>query len=78
MTSDDGGAPDNERVAAAVEAHSGAGANVTVVHFATDHSYNDQRIALALTVVRWLEQLSPTNPAAERPWPSGSAMRSSH
>lgn len=64
VTSDDGGAPNNERVAAAVKAQSGA--NVTVVHFATDHSYNDQRIALASTVVRWLEQLSPTNGPAER------------
>ncbi len=64
-TSDDGGAPDNERVAAAVKAVSGA--NVTLVHFATDHSYNDQRVALASTVVRWLEQLSPTNAPAERP-----------
>lgn len=65
VTSNDGGAPDNERVAAAVKAQPGA--NVTLVHFATDHSYNDQRIALASTVVRWLEQLLPTSAPAERP-----------
>jgi uncharacterized protein len=64
VTSDDGGAADNERVAAAVKAQSGA--NVTVVHFHTDHSYNDQRIALASTVVRWLEPLSATSAPAER------------
>jgi len=59
LTSNDGGAPANERVAAAVKAKSGA--QVTLVHFDTDHSYNDQRIALASTIVRWLEQL-PTAP----------------
>jgi acetyl esterase/lipase len=53
VTSDDGGASDNERVAAAVNAQPGA--NVKVVHLATDHSYNDQRVALASTVVRWLD-----------------------
>jgi dienelactone hydrolase len=55
VTSNDGGAPANERVAVAVKAQPGA--NVTVVHFATDHLYNDLRISLASTVVRWLEQL---------------------
>lgn len=64
VTSDDGGAADNERVAAAVEAQPGA--KVTVVHFATDHSYNDQRISLASTVVRWLEQLTSTKASAAR------------
>jgi uncharacterized protein len=57
VTSDDGGAPANERVAAAVNAQPGA--HVTVTHFATDHSYNDQRVSLVSTVVRWLEQLTP-------------------
>ena len=53
VTSDDGGAFDNERVAAAVQAQPSA--NVKVVHFATDHSYNDQRVSLASTVVHWLD-----------------------
>jgi pimeloyl-ACP methyl ester carboxylesterase len=56
ITSNDGGAPDNERVAAAVNAQPGA--KVTVVHLATDHSYNDQRVSLASTVVRWLDQFT--------------------
>jgi pimeloyl-ACP methyl ester carboxylesterase len=55
VTSDDGGAAGNERVAAAVNAQPGA--KVSVVHLATDHSYNDQRLALASTVVGWLDQL---------------------
>ncbi len=57
VTSDDGGAPDNERVAAAVNAQPGA--KVTVVHLATDHSYNDQRVSLASIVVQWLDQVTP-------------------
>jgi pimeloyl-ACP methyl ester carboxylesterase len=57
VTADDGGAPDNERVAAAVKAQPGA--KVTVVHFATDHSYNDQRVSLAAAVVRWLSEAGP-------------------
>ena len=54
VTFDDGGAPDNERIAAAVNAQPGA--KVSVVHFATDHSFNDQRVAVASTVMRWLDQ----------------------
>jgi hypothetical protein len=58
LTSNDGGAPGNERVAAAVKERPGA--RVTLIHFETDHGYNDQRIALASTIVRWLERLTPT------------------
>jgi pimeloyl-ACP methyl ester carboxylesterase len=57
VTSDDGGAADNERVAAAVTAQPGA--RVSVLHFATDHSYNDQRVSLASAVVRWLDRVTP-------------------
>jgi acetyl esterase/lipase len=57
VTSDDGGAPDNERVAAAVNDRPGA--KVILVHLATDHGYNDQRVTLASTIVRWLGQLTP-------------------
>ena len=57
LTSNDGGAAGNERVAAAVKEKPGA--NVTVTHFDTDHSYNDQRVSLAAAIVRWLEQLTP-------------------
>lgn len=55
VTSDDGGAPANERVAAAVKAQRGA--SVQLIHFQTDHGYDDHRIALATTIVTWLQQL---------------------
>jgi hypothetical protein len=32
--------------------------NVTTVHFATDHSYSDKRIALESAVIRWLETMA--------------------
>ena len=38
------------------------GGDVTLIHFATDHSYDDQRIALEAAVIRWLENL-PGAPA---------------
>jgi pimeloyl-ACP methyl ester carboxylesterase len=57
VTSDDGGAAGNERIAAAVSAQPGA--KVTLVHLATDHGYNDQRVSLASIVVRWLGQVTP-------------------
>ena len=37
-------------------------APITQIHFETDHSYNDQRIALEAAVIRWLENL-PGAPA---------------
>lgn len=55
VTSNDGGAPGNERIAAAVNARPGA--NVTLIHLSTDHGYNDQRVTLASTIVRWLDHL---------------------
>jgi len=55
ITSDDGLAPTDNALAAAVAAQPGA--KVTSLHLATDHGYNDQRIALAAAVIRWLETL---------------------
>jgi acetyl esterase/lipase len=55
VTSDDGLGPSDNALAAKVAAQPGA--RVTQAHFATDHSYNDQRIALAATLIRWLETL---------------------
>ena len=52
ITSDDGLAPTNERLVAAV--HQQPNARVTSVHFATDHSYSDHRIALEAVVLNWL------------------------
>jgi len=52
LTSDDGLAPAGDAVAAAIGAAGGPAA--TTVHMATDHSYNDHRIALAATIAEWL------------------------
>lgn len=60
VTSDDGLGRADDLLATAVEAQSGA--QVTRVHIATDHSYNDSRIALEAVVIRWLENL-PGAPA---------------
>ena len=61
VTSDDGLAPADTAIAKAVSA---AGGHVGETHLATDHGYNDQRIALEATVVRWLEGL-PGAPAGK-------------
>jgi uncharacterized protein len=55
ITSDDGLAPGANHLAAAVRT-SGT-AHVTEAHFATDHSYSDQRIALQAAVLNWLATL---------------------
>jgi pimeloyl-ACP methyl ester carboxylesterase len=60
VTSDDGLAPANE--ALRDQAKAAGGAEPTYVHLATDHSYDDQRIALQAAVIRWLENL-PGAPA---------------
>ena len=57
LTSDDGLAPTGEAAAAAITA--AGGPKPTLVHMATDHSFNDRRVALAATVVRWLEVSVP-------------------
>ncbi len=57
LTSDDGLAPSDDAAAAAV-AQAG-GPAPTVEHMTTDHSYNDHRIALAATIVRWLDAHFP-------------------
>lgn len=51
VTSDDGLAPTNARLAAALRA---AGGTVSEIHFPTDHSYSDHRIALESAVLGWL------------------------
>jgi pimeloyl-ACP methyl ester carboxylesterase len=62
VTSDDGLGPTDDALSAAVGAEPGA--MVTHVHFATDHGYDDRRIGLAATLIRWLETLpgAPGNP----------------
>jgi pimeloyl-ACP methyl ester carboxylesterase len=51
ITSDDGYAPESEALAHALQRDDAA---PQLVHFATDHPYSDQRIALQETVARWL------------------------
>jgi pimeloyl-ACP methyl ester carboxylesterase len=55
VTSDDGLAPDNDRLAAALRSLNDT--HLTTLHLATDHSYSGQRIALETAVVDWLAQL---------------------
>jgi hypothetical protein len=59
VTSNDGLAPAAEALRDKVKA---GGADPSYVHIATDHSYDDQRIALESAVIRWLENL-PGAPA---------------
>jgi pimeloyl-ACP methyl ester carboxylesterase len=56
VTSDDGLAPSNAAVSAAIR-KAGGGTKLTEVHFATDHSYSDQRIALETTILNFLVAL---------------------
>jgi pimeloyl-ACP methyl ester carboxylesterase len=55
VTSNDGLAPSNDALVAAVRARGNH--HVTAVHFDTDHSYSDRRIALESAVIRWLQSL---------------------
>ncbi|HEX6599731.1 MAG TPA: alpha/beta fold hydrolase [Gemmatimonadaceae bacterium] len=56
VTSNDGLAPSNDSLVAAVRARGNR--HITTVHFATDHSYSDKRIALESAVVRWLQGMA--------------------
>jgi pimeloyl-ACP methyl ester carboxylesterase len=56
ITSNDGLAPVNDSLVAAVRARGNA--HVTTAHFATDHSYSGQRIALESAVIRWLQAMA--------------------
>jgi len=55
LTSDDGLAPNAERLARAVQA--AGGKSVTVRHEATDHGWSGKRIALEAAVISWLQGL---------------------
>ena len=52
LTSDDGLAPDDHAFAVALQ--KAENTHVTETHFATDHSYSGQRIALATAILNWL------------------------
>ncbi len=55
LTSDDGLAPNAERLVKAIEADGGT--QVTLHHEATDHSWSGKRIALEAAVIVWLQSL---------------------
>jgi pimeloyl-ACP methyl ester carboxylesterase len=55
LTSDDGLAPDNDRLAAGLRTLNDT--HLTTLHLTTDHSYSGQRIALETAVINWLNQL---------------------
>lgn len=55
VTSDDGLAPLDDALAKTVRQQGST--HVTQVHFPTDHSYSDHRIALEATVLNWLAAL---------------------
>jgi uncharacterized protein len=55
ITSNDGLAPQADALVKAVRAKGNA--SVTTIHYPTDHSYSDKRIALEGAVVEWLERL---------------------
>jgi pimeloyl-ACP methyl ester carboxylesterase len=54
VTSDDGLAAMDDKLAAAVKADGGT---VASLHLATDHGYSDKRIALEAAVIGWLQGL---------------------
>jgi uncharacterized protein len=56
ITSNDGLAPSNDALVAAVRARGNT--RVTTAHFPTDHSYSDQRIALESAVIEWLQKMA--------------------
>jgi uncharacterized protein len=65
LTSDDGLAPGADSLVHAVRALGNR--RVTVTHMATDHSYNDKRIALQVAVRKWLQQFAqPARVSTER------------
>jgi pimeloyl-ACP methyl ester carboxylesterase len=62
ITSGDGLAPQSNALVKAVRAKGNGW--VTTVHYPTDHSYSDKRIALEGSIVEWLERLSRRRPAS--------------
>lgn len=55
ITSNDGLAPESDSLVKAVRAKGNA--SVTSIHFPTDHSYSDKRIALESSILGWLNRL---------------------
>ena len=55
LSSDDGLAPNTDKLAAAVTA--AGGKHMTKLHVPTDHSWSDKRVFLQAQVIRWLQGL---------------------
>jgi pimeloyl-ACP methyl ester carboxylesterase len=55
ISADDGLAPATDALVRAIQ--SNGGAKVTSIHFPTDHSYSDHRIALESAILTWLSTL---------------------
>ena len=64
ITSDDGLAPQSDTLVKALRAKGNA--SLTTVHYETDHSYSDKRIAVEGSIVEWLERLPHRRPALVR------------
>jgi uncharacterized protein len=58
ITSNDGLAPQSDALVKAVRAKGNT--RVTAVHYATDHSYSDERIALESSIIQWLDRVVRT------------------
>jgi pimeloyl-ACP methyl ester carboxylesterase len=55
ITSNDGLAPQSDALVKGVRARGNA--SVKTIHYPTDHSYSDKRIALEASIVEWLDRL---------------------
>lgn len=55
LTADDGGAGRADALVAAIRAHGGT--HVQTQHFATDHAWNDSRLALQSAIIKFLQTL---------------------
>ena len=55
ITSNDGLAPQSDALVKAVRSRGNT--SVTTVHFPTDHSYSDKRIAVESSIVEWLDRV---------------------
>ena len=60
ITSNDGLAPQADALVKALRAKGNT--SVTTVHYPTDHSYSDKRIALEGSIIEWLERLPQRRP----------------
>jgi uncharacterized protein len=55
ITSNDGLAPQSDALVKAVRSRGNT--SVTTVHFPTDHSYSDKRIAVESSIIEWLDRM---------------------